>query len=48
MSAFSDEEEKELINFESLEILDLFDHYSEIYAAECIDINSGKKKKYYN
>ena len=44
MSAFSDEEEKELINFESLEILDLFDHYSEIYAAECIDINSGKKK----
>ena len=44
MSDFSDEEEKELINFESLEILDLFEHYSEIYAAECIDINSGKIK----
>ena len=44
MSDFSDEEEKELINFENLEILDLFEHYSEIYAAECIDINSGKIK----
>ena len=47
MSAFSDDEEKELINFESLEIIDLLEHYSEIYSAECIDINSGKKK-YFN
>ena len=44
MSDFSDKEENELVNFENLEILDLFEDDSEIDAAECIDINSGKKK----
>ena len=44
MLAFSDEKEKELINFENLEILDLFSDDSDIDAAECININSGKKK----
>ena len=44
MSTFSDQEENELINFENLEILELFEDDSEIEAAECIDINSGKKK----
>ena len=44
MSSFSEEEENELINFENLKIFDLFEHDSEIDAAECFDINSGKKK----
>ena len=44
MSSFSEEEENELINFENLKILDLFEHDSEIDVAECFDINSGKKK----
>ena len=44
MSSFSEEEENELINFENLKILDLFEHDSEIDAVECFDINSGKKK----
>jgi len=44
MSIFLDEEENELINFENLEILDLFEDDSEIESAECIDINSDKKK----
>ena len=44
MSDISVEEEKELINFEGIEIIDLFEHYSEIDAVECIDINSDKKK----
>ena len=44
MSIFSDEEENELINFENLEILDLFEDDSDFDTAECIDINSGKKK----
>ena len=48
MSDISVEEEKELINFEGIEIIDLFEHYSEIDAVECIDINSDKKKKYFN
>ena len=44
MSNFSDEKENELINFENLEILDLFEDDSDFDFAECIDINSGKKK----
>ena len=44
MSIFSDEEENELINFENLKILDLFEDHSDIEAAECFDINSDKKK----
>ena len=36
MSAFSDEEDNELINFENLEILDLFEDDSEIDASKCI------------
>jgi len=44
MSTFSEEEENKLINFENLEILDLFEDDSDFDAAECIDINSGKKK----
>jgi len=44
MSIFLEEEENELVNFENLEILDLFEDDSEIESAECIDINSDKKK----
>ena len=44
MSIYSEEEENELINFENLKILDLFEDDSEIEYAECIDINSDKKK----
>ena len=44
MSIFSNEEENELINFENLEILDLFGSDSEIESAECFDINNDKKK----
>ena len=44
MSIFSNEEENELINFENLEILDLFGSDSEIESAECFDINTDKKK----
>ena len=44
MSTFSDQEENELISFENLEIFELFEDDSEIEAAECIDINSDKKK----
>jgi len=44
MSIFLEEEENELVNFENLEILDLFEDDSEIESAECIDINNDKKK----
>ena len=44
MSIFLTKEENELINFENLEILDLFEDDSEIESAECIDINSDKKQ----
>ena len=44
MSILLDEEENELINFQNLEILDLFEDDSEFESAECIDINNDKKK----
>ena len=44
MSIFSEEDENELINFENLKILDLFEDDSDIDAAECYDKNSDKKK----
>ena len=47
MSIFSEEDENELINFENLKILDLFEDDSDIDAAECYDINSDKKN-YFN